>query len=95
MHLTPGTLFLSNWHLDALAFHLEQVRLGKIKRLMINIPPRYGKSFFASITFPAFLLGHDPTKRIIVVRSTRRNTLILRSKFFSLGTVSASNAPLF
>jgi predicted phage terminase large subunit-like protein len=48
-----------------LAFYLEQVRLGKIRRLIICMPPRSLKSIVASVAFPAYLLGHDPTKRII------------------------------
>ena len=56
-----------NWHIQALAYDLEQVRLGRIKRLIINLPPRFLKSLIASIAFPAFVLGHDPTKRIIVI----------------------------
>jgi predicted phage terminase large subunit-like protein len=28
------------------------------------MPPRYGKSHLASVAFPAFLLGHDPTRKI-------------------------------
>jgi hypothetical protein len=65
--LTPGAKFMPNWHIDALAFHLEQVRLGKIKRLIINIAPRSGKSIVCSVAFPAFTLGHDPTQRLIAV----------------------------
>jgi predicted phage terminase large subunit-like protein len=63
--LTPGVPFLPNWHIEALAFYLEQVRLGKIRRLIICMPPRSLKSIVASVAFPAYLLGHDPTKRII------------------------------
>jgi hypothetical protein len=55
-----------NWHIEAMAYHLEQVRLGRIKRLIINLPPRYLKSLVTSVAFPAFVLGHDPTKRLIV-----------------------------
>ena len=65
--LTPNKSLLMNWHIDAIAHHLEQVRLGRIKHLIINLPPRYLKSLMASVAFPAFLLGHDPTKRVIVV----------------------------
>src|SRR3954453_19283620 len=65
--LVPGTSLLMNWHIYALAFVLEQVRLGKIKRLIINLPPRSLKSIVPSVSLPAFILGHDPTKRIIVV----------------------------
>ncbi len=43
------------------------VRLGKIKRLIINAPPRGLKSLIASVAFPAFVLGHDPSRRIIDV----------------------------
>jgi hypothetical protein len=32
---------------------------------MINLPPRYLKSICASVAFPAWVLGHDPSKRII------------------------------
>ncbi len=56
-----------NWHLDAICHALEQVRLGKTKRLIINLPPRSLKSVIASVAFPAFVLGHDPRKRIICV----------------------------
>ena len=55
-----------NWHICAIAYHLEQVRLGKIKRLIITVPPRSLKSIMCSVAFPAFVLGHDPTKRLIV-----------------------------
>ena len=46
---------------------LEQIRLGKIKRLIITVPPRSLKSILCSVAFPAFVLGHDPSKRLIVV----------------------------
>ncbi len=65
--LSPAANFYNNWHILALAYHLELVRLGKIKRLIINVPPRSLKSVISSVAFPAWLLGHDPTKRIITV----------------------------
>ena len=65
--LNPGRPFFMNWHIRRLAYHLEQVRLGRIKRLIINLPPRFLKSLISSIAFPAFVLGHDPTKRLLVI----------------------------
>ena len=65
--LSPGAQFQPNWHIEAMAYHLEQVRLGKIKRLIINMPPRSLKSIVSSVAFPAYFLGHDPTKRLICV----------------------------
>ena len=63
--LSPGGLFLPNWHIDAIAYVLEEIRAGRIKRLIINLPPRHLKSIMVSVAFPAFLLGHEPRRRII------------------------------
>src|ERR1700684_646310 len=65
--LESGQAFVSNWHLEAIAYQLERVRCGEIMRLIINMPPRSLKSMTASVAFPAFVLGHDPTRRIICV----------------------------
>ncbi len=63
--LNPGATYQHNWHIDLIADRLTQVYQGKIKRLIINIPPRYLKSISASVAFPAWVLGQDPTKRVI------------------------------
>jgi predicted phage terminase large subunit-like protein len=63
--LLPNDPFLPNWHIEAMAYQLERCRLGAVKRLIITLPPRSGKSIIASVVFPAWILGHDPTRRII------------------------------
>jgi predicted phage terminase large subunit-like protein len=63
--LSPGQTFVPDWYIDALTYRLERVRQGEIKRLIVNMPPRSLKSMTASVAFPAFVLGHDPTQRII------------------------------
>ncbi|MBR0938866.1 phage terminase large subunit [Bradyrhizobium jicamae] len=65
--LSPAVAFHGNWHIDAIAYHLEQVRSGKIKRLIINVPPRMMKSTICSVALPAFWLGHEPAKRFICI----------------------------
>jgi len=65
MTLTPGQTFIRSWHIEAIAHQLERVRRGEIKRLIINMPPRSLKSIMASVAFPAFILGLDPSRRII------------------------------
>jgi predicted phage terminase large subunit-like protein len=64
--LAPSATFYMNWHICAIAHYLEQVRLGKITRLIITVPPRSLKSIMCSVAFPAFVLGHDAAKRVIV-----------------------------
>ncbi len=63
--LQPAKLYLHGPHIDAIAWHLHLCMTGKIKRLIINMPPRYLKSVCTSVAFPAFLLGHDPTLRLL------------------------------
>jgi predicted phage terminase large subunit-like protein len=63
--LNPQTQYLHNWHVDVVADALEQCRTGKLKRLVINLPPRSLKSQMASIAFPAYLFGHKPSSQII------------------------------
>jgi predicted phage terminase large subunit-like protein len=65
--LAPSAIFHMNWHICAIAHQLEKVRRGITKRLIITVPPRSLKSLMCSVAFPAFVLGHDPTKRLIVV----------------------------
>ena len=65
--LDPGTLYEHNWHLDHLCWQLMRVARGEVKRLVINVPPRSMKSITVSIGFTAWMLGHNPTKRIICV----------------------------
>ena len=44
-----------------------RVHAGEVWRLLINQPPRSLKSICVSVAYVAWLLGHDPTRRVIVV----------------------------
>jgi predicted phage terminase large subunit-like protein len=65
--LNPQTELAMNWHLEVIAAKLTAVREGRIRRLIINLPPRHLKSLMASIAFPAWCLGHDPSAQILCV----------------------------
>jgi predicted phage terminase large subunit-like protein len=65
--LCPGQTFVDSWHLRAIAYQLERVRRGEIRRLIIKMPPRSLKSIACSVAFPAFVLGRDPTRRFVCV----------------------------
>lgn len=64
--LNPGTTFVPTWSAEAMCRSLEKAEAGKTPRLLITAPPRGLKSMCASICLPAWVLGHDPSKRIIV-----------------------------
>jgi len=63
--LNPQTILVNNPHLEVVASRLEACRLGKTKRLIVNLPPRSLKSHTVSVAFVAWLLGHNPASQII------------------------------
>ena len=63
--VAPGQPMLWNWHLDALCHYLELCRRGEIRRLIVTLPPRNGKSITTSVAWPAWALAHDPRIRIV------------------------------
>ena len=54
-----------NWHHRLLADKLNDFVSGKIKRLMVFMPPRHGKSELCSRRLPAFIFGKEPDAKII------------------------------
>ena len=62
----PSATYQHNWHIDAIAWQLERCLAGEVRRLIITLPPRNLKSICTSVAFPAWALGHDPARRIIV-----------------------------
>ena len=67
-HVWPQ--FIEGRHHKIYAEKLQAVADGKLKRLIINMPPRHTKSEFASYLFPTWLMGRDPTKKIIQATHT-------------------------
>ena len=63
--VAPHQPYLDNWHIHLIAWRLQQVAEGRIKRLLITLPPRHLKSICASVAFPAWMLGRDPSRRIV------------------------------
>lgn len=54
--------YVGGWHLAAIAEHLEAVSRGEIKRLLINIPPRFGKTNLVSIAWPCWTWAQPPVE---------------------------------
>lgn len=63
----PGAEFSPAWHLETMCHVLEEIAGGRRRRQIIEVPPRSLKSICASVALPAWLLGHDPTMRILCV----------------------------
>lgn len=87
----PGTPFVNSWHIDAICEHLQAVTEGQIKRLIINVPPRTGKSTLVSILWPCWEWARDPSKRFMFasyaeqlafLMSVRRRDNVIMSKWY-------------
>ena len=57
LQLNPSQEFLPNWHIEVIAAKLEACRQGRIRRLIINVPPRHLKSICGSIALVAWILS--------------------------------------
>jgi predicted phage terminase large subunit-like protein len=65
--IEPGTQYQTNWHQHAITYQLGRVARGECRRLIICVPPRSGKSIAVSVSFPAWVLGHHPEKKIMCI----------------------------
>ena len=62
--------FIAGKHHKIISEKLERVATGELKRLIINMPPRHTKSEFASYLFPAWMIGKNPSMKIIQATHT-------------------------
>ncbi|MFO7172044.1 MAG: phage terminase large subunit [Bacillota bacterium] len=53
-----------------MAEYLMRVERGEIKRLIVMMPPRHSKSETTTVKFPAWYLGRNPDKRVIIASHT-------------------------
>jgi predicted phage terminase large subunit-like protein len=65
--VSGGDVFLPNWHIDAIGWQLDRVRLGANTRLVVTMPPRYLKSITISVAWVAWMLGHNPQLKFVCV----------------------------
>lgn len=89
-HVEPGRKLVEGWPLDAIDDHLMAVYNGKIKKLIMNVPPGFMKSLKTCAFFPAYVWGPGgrPWVRFICasydadlsVRDNRRCKMIIKSQ---------------
>lgn len=61
-----------SWHHEVLVDTLEKVERGEILRLIVQMPPRHGKSTLISQLFPAWYLGRHPDREVVVASYAQR-----------------------
>lgn len=56
----PNTPYQHNWHIDAIASHLEASTFQLIRNLIVNIQPRHMKSLLVSVFWPVWVWTFMP-----------------------------------
>jgi len=69
--IEPTRTFLTNWHIDLLADYLLAATKRQIRKLIINIPPRYCKSIESTVMWPDWVWAQDPALMPTAGASTR------------------------
>lgn len=64
-HKVDPAPFVPNWHIDAIAEHLQAMQALECRRLIINIPPGHAKSLLVAVLWPAWLWLHRPADKIL------------------------------
>src|SRR6185437_4103149 len=63
--INPGAELVPSKAFLAICHAMDRVVKGDIKRLLVTVPPRSAKSIIGSVALPAYILGRDPTRRIV------------------------------
>lgn len=65
--LNPGKPVPQDPYIYAMLHQLEQLVTGDLRRLVLNLPPRHGKTEFGTCMLAAWILGRDPAAKVFVV----------------------------
>lgn len=86
----PATPFVDNWHIGAIAEHLQAVTDGQIRNLLINIPPRSMKSTIVSVVWPVWEWAFRPATRWLYasyalplsIRDALKSRRVIQSRWY-------------
>lgn len=81
--LNPGESFLPSWHVTFMAELLQSAYCltdHKMRRLIFNLPPGYLKTHICSVSFPAWLLGRNPRKSVLILSEYPESALQIQEQ---------------
>lgn len=88
--LVEPSIFVPNWHIDAICEHLEAITSGDIQDLLITVPPRHSKSLIVSVMWPSWEWINNPQYRWVFasyafslsVRDSVKRRKIIQSSWY-------------
>jgi predicted phage terminase large subunit-like protein len=69
--LEPGRELTWSWHYDLICEYLTLVKQRKLRRLILNVPPRTAKSTIVTKCFPCWMWATDPTHEFLCASHSR------------------------
>ncbi|MCA9179763.1 MAG: phage terminase large subunit, partial [Planctomycetales bacterium] len=90
------------WYIDAIADHIEAFHAGQIRKLLINMPFRLGKSVLCNVLYPAWAWLRDPGTRFFsashslayATRDTRFTRQVITSaRYVAMNTDASTGKP--
>ncbi len=85
----PAVAFCDGLHIKAICEHLQAVYDGRIRKLLIAIPPRHGKTLIVSVLFTAWMLLRRPELKILSVSYSDR--LVVKDSLLVLRLLTSPN----
>jgi predicted phage terminase large subunit-like protein len=86
--VNPGRKLHWNWSYDLLCEYLQLVQQRKILRLIINVPPRSGKTTIAGVCYPCWVWLKEPSHRFLCSSyemTLAKDTNVMRRNLISSG----------
>jgi predicted phage terminase large subunit-like protein len=63
--INPGRKFIWSWHYDLISEYLTLIKQRKLRRLILNVPPRSAKTTFATVCFPVWCWTTNPSTEFL------------------------------
>lgn len=90
VHVEGGKPFVGGWLTEILCQHAEEVYYGRVKRIVVNVPPRSTKSLIFSVVFPVWCWIKNPGEQLmtlsyiekLAVRDNVKARRLIKSKWF-------------
>lgn len=85
-----GNRFTEGWCIRIICEHIEELIFGRIRRLSINLPPRFGKSSIGTVCAPVWAWLHNPGEQIfsmsysekLAMRDNVKSRRLIKSEWF-------------
>ena len=88
--LEPAVPFVTNWHIDAMCEHAQAVSEGRLRKLIVNVPPGSTKSMIWSVFWPVWDWIREPANRfltasyadVLSLRDALKSRRLMTSQWF-------------